>query len=71
MKYYGAFLDEEDTSIEICMEYCEAGSLDAIYKKVKSRNGRTGEKVLGRISECVLKGLGYLHERKIIHRGEC
>jgi mitogen-activated protein kinase kinase len=68
VRYYGAFLEDEDTSIAICMEYCEAGSLAAIYKRVKSRGGRTGEKILGKISECVLKGLGYLHERKIIHR---
>ncbi|KAJ9475423.1 MAP kinase kinase MKK1/SSP32 [Pseudozyma hubeiensis] len=68
VRYYGAFLEEQDTSIAICMEYAEAGSLDAIYKKVKSRNGRTGEKVLGKVAECVLKGLSYLHERKIIHR---
>ncbi len=61
-------LEDQDTSIAICMEYAEAGSLDAIYKKVKSRNGRTGEKVLGKVAECVLKGLSYLHERKIIHR---
>jgi len=52
------------------MEFAEAGSLDAIYKKVKSRGGRTGEKVLAKIGESVLRGLGYLHERKIIHRGE-
>lgn len=68
VRYYGAFLEDQDTSIAICMEYAEAGSLDAIYKKVKSRNGRTGEKVLGKVAECVLKGLSYLHERKIIHR---
>ncbi|KDN39406.1 Pkinase-domain-containing protein [Tilletiaria anomala UBC 951] len=68
VRYYGAFLEDEDTSIAICMEYCEAGSLAAIYKRVKARGGRTGEKILGKISECVLKGLGYLHERKIIHR---
>nr|ALM02102.1 Mkk- like MAPKK [Ustilago esculenta] len=68
VRYYGAFLEDQGTSIAICMEYAEAGSLDAIYKKVKSRNGRTGEKVLGKVAECVLKGLSYLHERKIIHR---
>jgi mitogen-activated protein kinase kinase len=50
------------------MEYCEAGSLDVIYKRVKSRNGRTGEKILGRVAESVLKGLHYLHDRHIIHR---
>ncbi|UZJ52245.1 hypothetical protein CBS101457_001565 [Exobasidium rhododendri] len=68
VRYYGAFLESEDTSIVICMEQCEAGSLDGIYKRCKSRNGRMGEKILAKIAESGLKGLGYLHERKIIHR---
>ena len=68
MRYYGAFLEDEDTSIAICMEYCEAGCLSSIYKRVKARGGRIGEKILGKVSECMLKGLAYLHERKIIHR---
>lgn len=68
VRYYGAFLVPESLSIEICMEPCEGGSLDTIYKKVKARNGLTGEKILGKVAECVLKGLDYLHGRKIIHR---
>jgi len=35
------------------MEYCEAGSLERLYKKVKERGYRTGEKVLGKIAESV------------------
>lgn len=68
VRYYGAFLSPDATSIEICMEFCKGGSLDAIYKRVKARNGRTGEKILGKVAEDVLKGLDYLHERSIIHR---
>ena len=52
------------------MEYCEGGSLDAVYKEVKKLGGRTGEKVLGKVAEGVLQGLTYLNSRKIIHRGE-
>ncbi|CAD6899833.1 unnamed protein product [Tilletia controversa] len=68
VKYYGAFLEDEDTQIAICMEYCEGGSLEAVYRRVMARGGRTGEKVLAKVAECVLKGLEYLHERNIIHR---
>jgi mitogen-activated protein kinase kinase len=35
------------------MEYCEGGSLDAIYKNVSKRQGRIGEKILGKIGESV------------------
>lgn len=69
VKYYGAFLEDQDSQIAIILEFCEGGSLDSIYKQIKKRNGRTGEKVLGKVAEAVLKGLVYLHDRKIIHRG--
>lgn len=68
VKYYGTFLNDECASIFIAMEYCGGGSLEAIYKRVKARGGRIGEKVLGKIAEGVLSGLSYLHERRIIHR---
>lgn len=67
-RYYGAFLDEREGNICIAMEFCAGGSLDALYKQIKSRGGRTGERVLGRIAYGVLQGLEYLHSRKIIHR---
>nr|CAG8455952.1 4344_t:CDS:2 [Entrophospora candida] len=66
--YHGAFLEDNNSSIAIIMEYCEGGSLDAIYKNVSSRKGRIGEKVLGKIGESVLKGLVYLYSKQIIHR---
>ena len=66
-RYYGAFNSSGTTSI--AMEYCEGGSLDAIYREVKKLGGRTGEKVLGKVAEGVLNGLTYLHGHKIIHRG--
>jgi mitogen-activated protein kinase kinase len=69
VNYYGAYLEDGDSQIAICMEYGEGGSLDSVYKQIKRRNGRTGEKILGKIAEAVLKGLVYLHDRKIIHRG--
>ena len=50
------------------MDFCEGGSLDAIYKSVKTRGGRMGEKILGKVAEAVLNGLVYLHDRRIIHR---
>lgn len=66
-KYFGAFTDSTGT-ISIAMEFCEGGSLDSIYKEVKKRGGRTGQPVLGKVAEGVLKGLTYLHSHRIIHR---
>lgn len=68
VRYYGTFLSHESAAIFIAMEYCGGGSLDAIYKHIKQRGGRIGEKVMGKIAEGVLQGLSYLHERRIIHR---
>ncbi|PVV01008.1 hypothetical protein BB560_004592 [Smittium megazygosporum] len=70
VKFYGAsFIDNEDgQSIYMYMEYCDAGSLHNIYKKVGSMNGRIGEGVLGKVAEAVLNGLVYLHKNRIIHR---
>lgn len=67
-RYYGAFVDPSTATISIAMEFCEGGSLDSIYKEVKKLGGRTGEKVLGKMAEGVLRGLTYLHSKKIIHR---
>ena len=35
------------------MEFCEAGSLERLYKLVQQNGYRTGEKVLGKIAESV------------------
>ncbi|GAV54966.1 hypothetical protein ZYGR_0AS02890 [Zygosaccharomyces rouxii] len=68
VKYYGMFADQQNSTIYIAMEYMGGKSLDAVYKNLINRGGRIGEKVLGKIAEAVLRGLSYLHERKIIHR---
>jgi len=68
VSYYGAILEDSNSSIAIFMEYCEGGSLDGIYNNVSKREGRIGEKILGKIGESVLKGLVYLYSQQIIHR---
>lgn len=68
VQYYDAYFEPRDATISILMEYCEGGSLDAIYRRVKSRGGRIGEKVLAKLAENILHGLDYLHSCRIIHR---
>lgn len=68
-RYYGAFMNDAESSIFIAMEFCEGGSLDSVYREVKRLGGRTGEKVLGKVAEGVLNGLTYLQQKhRIIHR---
>ncbi|KAK3684467.1 Protein kinase C signaling pathway involved MAPKK protein [Vermiconidia calcicola] len=67
-EYYGAFMDDTAGTIGISMEFCEGGSLDSVYREIKLKGSRTGEKVLGKVAEGVLNGLTYLHGRRIIHR---
>ncbi|KAI9296218.1 Pkinase-domain-containing protein [Neoconidiobolus thromboides FSU 785] len=68
VSFMGAYYDEEDSSIAMCMEYCQGGSFDAIYKRVFAKNMSIGEGILGKVSEAVLEGLVYLHDNRIIHR---
>jgi mitogen-activated protein kinase kinase len=68
VQHFGSFLADRDTQIGILMEYCEAGSLDNLLGKMKKKDMRCSEHVLGRIASSVLKGLDYLHQRRIIHR---
>ncbi|KAK1923750.1 kinase-like domain-containing protein [Papiliotrema laurentii] len=68
VQHYGSFLAEHDSQIGILMEYCEGGSLDSLVGKMRKRNMLCSEHVLGRIASSVLRGLDYLHKRKIVHR---
>lgn len=63
--FYGAFYS--DGEISICMEHMDGGSLDLVLKKAE--NGRIPEKILGKVTVAVLKGLNYLREKhQIMHR---
>ncbi|KAG0942171.1 hypothetical protein G6F30_005863 [Rhizopus arrhizus] len=64
--FYGAFLEE--TTVSICMEYCEGGSLEDIYKKANQLQGVIGETILANVAEAVCRGLIYLHSQHVIHR---
>jgi mitogen-activated protein kinase kinase len=70
VSFYGAFLDDGETTVSLCMEYCEGGSLQDIYTRARDRGGVIGEAVLARIAESVCKGLVYLHSKRVIHRGK-
>jgi len=50
------------------MEFCEGGSLETVSKLVRQQKRRIGEPIVAKLGESILKGLDYLHGRKIIHR---
>ncbi|KAI7908085.1 kinase-like domain-containing protein [Cokeromyces recurvatus] len=68
VSFYGAFLDDGEATISICMEYCEGGSLENIYKRANQIHGVIGETILANIADSVCKGLIYLHTQHVIHR---
>ncbi|KAI8142755.1 kinase-like domain-containing protein [Fennellomyces sp. T-0311] len=68
VSFYGAFLEDGDTTLSLCIEFCEAGSLEDIYKRARDLGGVIGEPVLERIAESVCKGLVYLQSQRVIHR---
>jgi len=64
--FYGALFRQGD--VWICMEVMDA-SLDQFYKKVKEKNKKINENMLGNIAVSIVKALRYLHETlRVIHR---
>ncbi|KAI5123676.1 hypothetical protein M0805_001704 [Coniferiporia weirii] len=66
--FYGAYISPSSSEVNVLMEVCEGGSLEAVGKRIKEFGGRVGEKVAGRLAEGIFEGLAYLHTMKIIHR---
>ena len=61
---YGSYI--KTPNLCICMEFCEHGSFDNIYKKL----GPIPIDIVGMVALAVLEGLKYLYTtHKIIHRG--
>jgi hypothetical protein len=56
-------LDDGETTIAICMEYCEAGSLEDIYKRANQIKGLIGETILANIAEAVRAKIRDLENR--------
>ena len=46
-------MDDGDTTIAICIENCDGGSFEDIYKRARDMEGVIGETVLARLAESV------------------
>lgn len=72
VSFYGAFLDDGETTIAICMEFCEGGSLEDIYKRASKINGVIGETILANIADSVSadftqrSSLFFMHDESLI-----
>ncbi|XP_059049522.1 serine/threonine-protein kinase mig-15 isoform X2 [Achroia grisella] len=68
--YYGAFIKKsppgKDDQLWLVMEYCGAGSVTDLVKSTKGQSLK--EEWISYICREILRGLGYLHSNKVIHR---
>ncbi|XP_026466373.1 serine/threonine-protein kinase mig-15 isoform X2 [Ctenocephalides felis] len=68
--YYGAFIKKslpgKDDQLWLVMEYCGAGSVTDLVKSTKGQSLK--EEWIAYICREILRGLGYLHTNKVIHR---
>lgn len=67
-EFYGAYMSSSSSEVNVVMELCDGGSLEAIMRKLKEREGRVGEQLIGKLAEGILSGLVHLHSLRIIHR---
>ncbi|KAL7747180.1 MAP kinase kinase (MEK) [Sorochytrium milnesiophthora] len=66
--YYGCYM-EDDNSMAICMEHCDMGSLDYVYRRIYAHGGFLSEDILGKITSAVISALTYLHaNHRVVHR---
>lgn len=66
--FHGAYISPSSSEVNVLMEYCEGGSLDAVAKKVRELGKRISEVVVAKLALGIFNGLTYLHTKKIIHR---
>ena len=52
-EFYGAYMSSSSSEVNVVMELCEGGSLEAIMKKLQERRARVGEQLIGKIAEGV------------------
>jgi len=61
-------MSSSSSEVNVVMELCEGGSLEAIMEKLKERQARVGEQLIGKLAQGILDGLVHLHSLRIIHR---
>lgn len=67
VSFYGAFMDDINDSVVICMEYCEGGSFEDIYKRAHELHGVIGETVLARLAESVNHPVPFFEDDHVVN----
>ena len=62
--FYDAFLNQNDGTINMVLEWMDEGSLQDLIDK----SGPLSVEQISRVLHCVLRGVKDLHERRILHR---
>eukprot|EP01063_Lacrimia_lanifica_P030533 TRINITY_DN4865_c0_g1_i1.p1 TRINITY_DN4865_c0_g1~~TRINITY_DN4865_c0_g1_i1.p1 ORF type:complete len:895 (+),score=264.82 TRINITY_DN4865_c0_g1_i1:193-2877(+) len=65
VKYYGCLFDEDHGQVQIFLQLMTGGSLASLTKKY---DGHVPEHLCRKYTNQLLKGLEYLHARKVVHR---
>jgi len=66
MGFFGGYTTS--SQVHLLTEYCEGGSLDSVSRRLIETGSRVEEHVVGTVAEQILRGLAYLHSRRINHR---
>lgn len=56
-EFYGAYMSSSSSEVNVVMELCEGGSLEAIMAKMKERQARVAEQLIGKLAEGVCVSL--------------
>ena len=66
--YKEAFLNEKNKTLNIVMEYCDDGDLETKIKNMKRNKQKFEESLIWYYAIQIIKGLKFLHDKKILHR---
>ena len=67
VKYYESFIDE-DYNLNIIMEYCDSGDLNAYIESKKKQKKLLSENEIWYFFIQISLGLAYIHSKNILHR---